>query len=343
MPTWGQILNEVEEARPPAGSSESPADIVRRKYASELTAATGRTTIIYGSAWLHPTPAGPEILSVSIGDVNGFMEACAGEKHAGLDLLLHSPGGSPEGAESIMKYLRSQFDHIRAIVPVAAKSAATMMALSADEVVMGEHSQLGPIDPQITVQTPEGPRSASAQAIEEQFERGAKEIADDPSKLAAWMPILRGYGPGLLTTCAHAKALAEQIAAEALERYMLRGTSGAGDKAREIAHWFATPENFGSHARMVSAADASARGVEVTKLEDDDELQDAVLSVHHATMLTFDRTPCSKLIENDQGRGIIRITQQVAVGPPSAGSKEKAKRPRPKTKAASKGGRRRKK
>ena len=53
-----------------------------------------------------------------------------------LDLILTSPGGSPEAAEAIMGYLRSRFDHIRAVVPVAAMAAVTMMSLACDEIPM---------------------------------------------------------------------------------------------------------------------------------------------------------------------------------------------------------------
>jgi hypothetical protein len=65
-----------------------------------------------------------------------------------------------------------------------------MLALAGDEVVMGAHSQLGPIDPQITIPTTEGPRTASAQAIRDQFEMAKKECAD-PQLMSAWLPILR--------------------------------------------------------------------------------------------------------------------------------------------------------
>lgn len=104
------------------------------------------------------------------------MEAVSNVSERKLDLILTSPGGSPEAAESIMDYLRSRFDHIRAVVPVAAMSAATMMALACDEILMGTHSQLGPIDPQLTVVTPEGPRSSPAQAILDQFGRAYIEM-----------------------------------------------------------------------------------------------------------------------------------------------------------------------
>jgi len=72
-------------------------------------------------------------VSIHLGDLRGFMEAVSNVTERDLDLFLHSPGGSAEAAEAAMAYLRTRFDHIRVIVPLAAMSAATMMALGADE------------------------------------------------------------------------------------------------------------------------------------------------------------------------------------------------------------------
>ena len=82
-----------------------------------------------------------------------------------LDLILHSPGGSPEAAEAVVSYLRSCFSHVRVIVPQLAMSAATMIACSADEVILGKHSFLGPIDPQLVLPTSLGVRMVPAQAV----------------------------------------------------------------------------------------------------------------------------------------------------------------------------------
>ena len=113
------------------------------------------------------------------------MEVCYQVEGRKLDLILHSPGGSPEAAEQMLEYLRTQFDYIRAIVPLQAKSAATMIALGCDEILMGEHSELGPIDPQILVPVPEGRRFAPAHAILRDFKRAKDECKTDVGNLGA--------------------------------------------------------------------------------------------------------------------------------------------------------------
>lgn len=91
--------------------------------------------------------------SITNEDLSGLMEVVHGLTGPNLDLILHSPGGSPAAAEALVKYIRSKFDHVRVIVPQMAMSAATMISCSANSIVMGKHSFLGPIDPQFLLPT----------------------------------------------------------------------------------------------------------------------------------------------------------------------------------------------
>ena len=322
MPTWGEVLKElakVEQQRTAllaAGKGDpgaSAADILRRKYLLALYRTSKRPAILYSTAWLENKPGvQPTMLTVNLGDIQGFMEAVSNISEKQLDLIIHSPGGSGEAAESIMGYLRTRFDHIRAIVPIAAMSAATMMALACDEIVMGSHSQLGPIDPQFTIATPEGPRSSPAQAIKDQFER-AKLECKDPSNIGAWLPILRSYAPGLLAQCDHAGDLAKNFVGTQLEKYMFKGDPDAAAKATAAADWFADFMAFRSHGRGVSRDEARAQNIKVVDLEADAKLQDAVLSVHHATAITYTATGGVKIVENHAGRAWLVVHQQQVV------------------------------
>ena len=116
-------------------------DGIRRKYLSQLHQLTGRDTIVYSTDFLA---GGGPLSTIILEDMQGMMEVCRDLNGPGLDLILHSPGGSAEATASIVRYLRRNFDHIRVFVPVAAMSAATVWALASDVVVMGKHSQLGP-------------------------------------------------------------------------------------------------------------------------------------------------------------------------------------------------------
>jgi len=190
-----------------------------------------------------------------------------------------------------------------------------MIALFGNEIVMGQHSQLGPIDPQFTITTPEGPRSAPAKTILDQFELAKKECRD-PANLAAWMPIIRTYAPGLLTQCVASQQLAVRMVSSWLEKYMFANEDGASEKAGKIAAWFADYESFQSHGRRVGPDQALEQGVKVLRLESDHRLQDATLAVHHATMHTFSATPAAKIIENHHGRAWVVLAGPVQIALP---------------------------
>lgn len=305
MPTWGELEQELLTLRQEMASDGpgplAPVDVLRRKYLEQLSQRTGRATILYYSGFQQNPGAPANAIAVVPADMTGFMETCAKVKERELDLFLHSPGGDPDAVEQICEYLRTRFDHIRAIVPLNAMSAATMIALSADEIFMGAHSQLGPIDPQLTIVMPEGPRTYSAQAIKDQFSL-AVEQCKEPENINAWLPILRSYAPGLLAACDHAAERAKKIVTDALQNHMFAGRDDAQKKAEEAAAWFGNAEEFLSHGRPVRREAAREHGIVINDLEDDDELQDAVLSVHHAALLTMGNLPVLKLIENHSGR-----------------------------------------
>ena len=57
-------------------------------------------------------------------------------------------------------------------------------------------------------------------------------------------------------------------------------------------------------------------GLNITQLETEQELQEAVLSVHHACMLTFSATSAFKLIENHRGVAFVKGAQEVVLAQP---------------------------
>lgn len=103
MPTWGQILDRINEARERIG--DQAYDVVRNHYIENLAELTGNDTIVYTTGWTSGS-SGTASHSISQQDVEGFMEAFSGLIGDSLDLILHSPGGSPEDAEHVVEYIR---------------------------------------------------------------------------------------------------------------------------------------------------------------------------------------------------------------------------------------------
>jgi ClpP class serine protease len=70
-------------------------------------------------------------------------------KDTPIDLIIHTPGGLVLAAMQIARAVEAHPAKVTAYVPIYAMSGGTLIALAADEIVMGEFSVLGPIDPQI--------------------------------------------------------------------------------------------------------------------------------------------------------------------------------------------------
>lgn len=325
MPGWGEILNELQASVSPEWPG-GDLDGIRGKYIARLREISGRAVIVYTSGWLAGRSS-PDVQVVG-DDVLSMMECCRDIDEEQLDLLISSPGGQAQAAEQIVEYLRTQFGYIRCFVPMQAKSAGTMLALGCDEIVVGNHSELGPIDPQITLVTPEGPRGGPAHAILRDFRRAQQETAENVNNLAAWTPILRSYVGGLIEFCSQQVNLSIDVVRGWLERYMLaHDDMGLADpearhtRAVEIANYFGSDEaydRFRTHERPIRLPELEQIGLRVRRLgSDDEDLQDAVLSIYHATDITFNRNPgVVKIVENHHGRRRVKFQQQLTMNLP---------------------------
>lgn len=314
MPTRGEIQEDIVRRK------NASQDDVRRKYLADLSAYTTRDTIIYASVFTQKGPAVPPIaLSLTLDDLQGFMASLHGMKGEALDLILHSPGGSMEAADQLVQYLRAKYKHIRAIVPQNAMSATTMLACACDSIVMGKHSAIGPIDPQVTFPTPSGAFTAPAQAILDEFKQAKREIAANPASIPLWATKVQAYPHGLLTMCDTTLTLAREKVCEWLSTYMLKNDDARDAKSAAIAEWLGNAKEHKTHGRPITIQQAREKGLTVECLEDDQELQERVLSVFHAVMVTFQVTGCVKMVENHNGKGVYTTMQIAAVAIPSGG------------------------
>jgi ClpP class serine protease len=227
MPNWSEVLGQINAVRSQANdASRKAGDIIRQQYLQALHAKTQRNVIAYYSGFLSKS----NIFGMEINDedMNGFMMAVHKlDKKKGLDLLLHTPGGNFAATQSIVDYLHKMFKQdIRAIVPQIAMSAGTMIACSCKQIIMAEHSNLGPIDPHL--------RGVPAYGVKKEFETAVKEITRDPNRMRVWQPILGQYRPTFLGQCQNAIDLSTAFAREQLEKVMFAGDKKAKEKAARI-------------------------------------------------------------------------------------------------------------
>lgn len=319
MASWNTVRLELEK-RPKLPNGTIDFDKFRREKYAAVEKITGRPLIVYATDFLNKDKvnACKGDIEIDLTDREGFLEVTQGLTDKTTDVMLYSPGGLPEAADSIVQILRSKFDQIRFIIPGVAKSAATMVALSGHELMMEHNAELGPIDPQFRFVKADGtPVVAPAQAIIDQFEKAQDIIGKDPKKLAAWIPILQQYGPSLYQQCLNAIELSKRYVGEWLKTGMFKSqdSDAAEATAKKVVEYLGDHNQFKSHAARVGVAELRKQGIPVKILNEDKPLHDAVMTVYHALLLTFGGTGAYRIVENSRGDAYIKVVQVFAVGP----------------------------
>lgn len=289
MGSWAQVVSEMTPAL-----GNGTHDQVRRQYVQALSNKTGRNVIAYYSGWLQRGGLPDTIINDK--DKNGLM-ACIHkmDRTKGLDLILHTPGGDLAATESIVYYLHAMFGNdIRAIIPQISMSAGTMIALSCKEIMMGKHSNLGPIDPQTG--------GIPCQGVLDEFEKAKSDIKANPHSAPLWQAIVSRYHPTLLGSCKKAIEWSEVLAEEWLSRNMCGGDKA---KAKKILKEISDHQTHKSHSRHISNERCKEIGLTIKDMEDDQDLQDKILTVHHAYIFTFTHTTAAKIIENQIGAAYV--------------------------------------
>ena len=309
MPTWIETKAEISRRN-------NDYDSVRRERIAAVEKITGRPLIIYATAFLERDKVQATRGDVGIDhhDPVAFDEVISTIKENSLDVLLHSPGGSAEAAEGIVALLRSRFENLRFIVPHMAKSAATMICCSGDEILMDERSELGPIDPQMQLTRADGVViSAPAQAILKQFDNAKESLAENPKQITAWLPILQPLGPSLLTECESANALSHRLVEEWLKQYMFKNEGDCEIMAKNAAEYLSNSSQHLSHGRRIGLDQLKKYRLNVTDLRETPELREAVWNLYHAISWTLQDTAAYKIIESCHNSAYIRqiIIQQI--------------------------------
>ena len=290
MGNWTELFEER--------SKIDPSDLLRKKYLKNLANLTGRNVIAYYSGFLQH----PDIMQTEINDLdmNAFMTVVNTlDKKKGLDLILHTPGGDIAATENLVRYLKSFFhDDIRAIIPQISMSAGTMTACACKEILMGKQSNLGPIDPQS--------RGVPCQGVIEEFKKAIEEVQKNPASLIIWQTIISKYSPTFIGECQKAIEWSQNMVAEWLENGMFKNDLKAKEKAEKISELLSSHERHKTHNRHLSAEDCLKMGLKITMMESDQDLQDAILSVHHAFMISLGEANAPiKIVQNNVGSTML--------------------------------------
>jgi len=201
-----------------------------------------------------------------------------------INLVLHSPGGDGSIVEKMVDMCRAHLSgtnrKLRIIVPNVAKSAATVMVLGSDQILMGYPSELGPIDPQVHVTVSGTHQQVSALSFVESRDILMRDLA---AAIKAKKPTvgiltqLAGLNVPFIQEMAHQIDFAKMTAARLLEKYMLRPIylkkTVRVRKANDIAEKLLSKKLFPVHGQFIDANTAKNElGLQVETLDMHDDL-----------------------------------------------------------------------
>lgn len=292
MSTYQDLLNSVKDGK--------QLFDIRLQLIRQIESHTGRKLIIYAADTQKPLDN-----FIDSEDLIGFSDLVKsfvpGEP---LDILINSPGGSAEATAHIVNFLRANFYDIRFIVPYIAMSAATLMCLSGNEILMDERSSLGPIDPQIRIPIPRGYQVIydwfPAQMIIDGYQKASEEIQKDQRALPIFLPWLTNFGP-YVEICRNALKLSEELAMKWLKSYMFAFDSHGYRKAKKIVSYLLDHNLHKSHGRHISIEDAIKIGLCISDLRNDTRLRDLIWQLWCAVYHLFRNSPKTKIFENAYG------------------------------------------
>jgi hypothetical protein len=201
-------------------------------------------------------------------DTIGFVELLhnvpAGQP---IDLLLHTSGGDVDAAEKLITLVRArqgEAGQLRVIIPDAAKSAGTLMALGANELIMSDSSELGMIDPQAYLKDDAGNEiCTSVVAYLEAFREHSEAFGKNPTDPVV-QAMFQRFDPVMVRKF--------QLYVQRTRDIAMRMLNRQGAASTRISESLLDVRQWKSHNQMIGHGDARELGLNVRYLPPDDEL-----------------------------------------------------------------------
>lgn len=194
-----------------------------------------------------------------------------------IDFLIISNGGDPITSLRIISLLRERFKKISAIIPYVAYSAATILSLGADEIIMHPYSNLGPVDPQLTVpkQKDNGQPSQLEFSSEDirnyiEFVKSDVGITDQDHLTTAFNALAKEVGPLPIGSAKRSQQLSLSLSEKMLETHM-------DDKSKAVSISKALNSSYFHHGYAVGRTEAKEIGLNV--ISPDEELEELMWDV----------------------------------------------------------------
>ena len=198
---------------------------LRQLLISDIEKLTGRELVVYFAKLSE---------GINHSDPDDLSEVLEGVSGEDIDLIIQTPGGMVDAIEKFVTVLRQLKMRYRVIVPSLAKSGGTVIAMSAEKILLGVNSELEPIDPQF-VMPDLGPVPCQYIAADE----------TQPSTIRALAK----------SAVVRMRQLAERILSEG----MLNGKSQ--DELRAVIEKVSSSDTYNSHGAVIDFSEAKALGL----------------------------------------------------------------------------------
>ena len=195
-----------------------------------------------------------------------------------LGLWLLSRGGATETPARLVALIREYASWFSVLLPYRAHSAATVVALGADEIVMTEMSELGPVDPSrihplLPTQELEGrkvPLAISVQDLRQvlkfiEREVGHESLSGDGAA-TLYAALFDKIHPLAIGALEQSWTLAQQVSTQVLETHMDHETDGDRAKIKSIVDRLS--DHYMSHLFQVHRREATEIGLKVRDASD---------------------------------------------------------------------------
>jgi ClpP class serine protease len=202
-----------------------------------------------------------------------------------ITLLLHSRGGTTSVGWSIANLIRSFCKEFEVIVPMRAHSAATLLCLGADKIIMTKQATLGPIDPSVNSplnppiegQPPQVRYPVSVESIKGFVQLAKKEfgVKDSKGMTEILNSLTQKIHPIVLGDVFRALMQIQMLAKNLLEKHF-NGKKDVKDKIEKIVKFLCSES--GSHDYTINRTEAKNLGLNIET--PDENLYNKIVKVY---------------------------------------------------------------
>lgn len=194
-----------------------------------------------------------------------------------VDFIIISNGGDPIVSLRIISMLRERFEKVSVLLPYVAYSAATILSLGADDIIMHPFSNLGPVDPQLTTikknqQGQTEQRSFSSEDLRNfiDFIKTDVGVTDQQYLITAISPLLNDVGALPIGSAKRSQQLSLSLSEKMLNLH-IKDTNKSKNIAKQLN------SSYYHHGYAVGRKEAQEIGLNI--INPDKELEDLLWSV----------------------------------------------------------------